>query len=137
MISSRVFASALRAQAPALQVVKARPAARIFQQTRGLKNTPKLREPVPKEEHSAHTISQRIRTLRKIPPELIPIGTFCLNHFFHSETNNSQVSSLRNVAIGFAGYSLIRKLFTDGTLRLYRSRGHNQASSPSDTKPSH
>lgn len=47
MISSRVFASALRAQAPALQVVKARPAARIFQQTRGLKNTPKLREPVP------------------------------------------------------------------------------------------
>lgn len=47
MISSRVFASALRAQAPALQAVKARPAARIFQQTRGLKNTPKLREPVP------------------------------------------------------------------------------------------
>ncbi|THY10258.1 hypothetical protein D6D01_09347 [Aureobasidium pullulans] len=95
MISSRVFASALRAQAPALQAVKARPAARIFQQTRGLKNTPKLREPVPKEEHSAHTISQRIRTLRKIPPELIPIGTFCLDHFSHSETNNSQVSSLR------------------------------------------
>ncbi|THW86443.1 hypothetical protein D6C90_10252 [Aureobasidium pullulans] len=108
MISSRVFASALRAQAPALQAVKARPAARIFQQTRGLKNTPKLREPVP-----------RIRTLRKIPPELIPIGVVLA------------------VAIGFAGYSLIRKLFTDGTLRLYRSRGHNQASSPSDTKPSH
>ncbi|KAG9518246.1 hypothetical protein KCU99_g1596, partial [Aureobasidium melanogenum] len=119
MISSRVFASALRAQAPALQAVKARPAARIFQQTRGFKNTPKFREPIPKEEHSAHTISQRIRTLKKIPPELIPIGIVLA------------------VAISFAAYSLIRKLFTDGTLRLYRSRGHNQASSPSDTKPSH
>jgi hypothetical protein len=47
MISSRVFASALRAQAPALQAVKARPAARIFQQSRGFKNTTKLREPIP------------------------------------------------------------------------------------------
>ncbi|CAD0084303.1 unnamed protein product, partial [Aureobasidium vineae] len=124
MISSRVFASALRAQAPALQAVKARPAARIFQQTRGFKNTPKFREPVPDTALTtihivAHTISQRIRTLKKIPPELIPIGIVLA------------------VAIGFAAYSLFRKLFTDGTLRLYRSRGHNQASSPSDTKPSH
>jgi hypothetical protein len=47
MISSRVVASALRAQAPALQAVKARPAARIFQQSRGFKNTTKLREPIP------------------------------------------------------------------------------------------
>ncbi|KAI4803575.1 hypothetical protein E4T44_10727 [Aureobasidium sp. EXF-8845] len=115
MISSRVFTSALRVQAPALQAVKARPAARIFQQSRGFKNTTKLREPIPKEEHSAHTISQRLRTLKKIPPELIPIGIVLA------------------VAIGFAAYSLIRKLFTDGTLRLNRSRGHNQAAS----KPSH
>ncbi|KAI4817318.1 hypothetical protein E4T44_10522 [Aureobasidium sp. EXF-8845] len=104
MISSRVFASALRAQAPALQAVKARPAARIFQQSRGFKNTTKLREPIP-----------RLRTLKKIPPELIPIGVVLA------------------VAITFAAYSLIRKLFTDGTLRLNRSRGHNQAAS----KPSH
>lgn len=27
---------------------------------------------------AAHTISQRIRTLKKIPPELIPLGTFPL-----------------------------------------------------------
>jgi hypothetical protein len=47
MISSRVVASALRAQAPALQAVKTRPAARIFQQSRGFKNTTKLREPIP------------------------------------------------------------------------------------------
>jgi hypothetical protein len=47
MISSRIVATALRAQAPALQAVKTRPAARIFQQTRGFKNSTKLREPIP------------------------------------------------------------------------------------------
>ncbi|QDS73679.1 hypothetical protein FKW77_002882 [Venturia effusa] len=36
--------------------------------------TRRAMRPVPKEEHSAHTISQRIRTLKKIPPELIPLG---------------------------------------------------------------
>ncbi|KAF2762125.1 hypothetical protein EJ05DRAFT_197847 [Pseudovirgaria hyperparasitica] len=36
--------------------------------------SPRMMRPVPKEEHSAHTISQRIRTLKKIPPELIPLG---------------------------------------------------------------
>lgn len=51
MLSSRIVASALRAQAPALQAVKARPAARIFQQTRGFKNTPKFREPIPVRPH--------------------------------------------------------------------------------------
>ncbi|EER29113.1 hypothetical protein D8B26_000386 [Coccidioides posadasii str. Silveira] len=30
--------------------------------------------PIPKEEQSAHTISQRLRTLKKIPPELLPLG---------------------------------------------------------------
>jgi len=40
-----------------------------------------------------------------------------------------------SVALGAAGYSLIRKLYTDGTLRLYRTRGHNQASAPEHTKP--
>ncbi|KAK5007058.1 hypothetical protein LTR28_005732 [Elasticomyces elasticus] len=39
------------------------------------------------------------------------------------------------IAIGAAAYSIIRKFYTDGTLRLYRSRGHNQASKPEDTKP--
>jgi hypothetical protein len=29
----------------------------------------------------AHTISQRLRTLKKIPPELIPIGMFYIAHF--------------------------------------------------------
>ncbi|GAB7350238.1 hypothetical protein MBLNU459_g0890t1 [Dothideomycetes sp. NU459] len=108
--------SALRVQ-PAAQVLRSRPAQQIFNQTRGLRTTAKMMKPIPKEEHSAHTISQRLRTLKKIPPELIPLGIVLA------------------VAVGFAGYSLLRKLYTDGTLRLYRSRGHNQASSPEHTKP--
>ncbi|OJI86102.1 hypothetical protein ASPFODRAFT_55346 [Aspergillus luchuensis CBS 106.47] len=56
--------------------------------------------PAPKENHSAHTISQRLRTLKRVPPELIPLGT---------------------VAVGAAIYSSTRKLMTDKTLRLYRN----------------
>ncbi|TKA75748.1 hypothetical protein B0A49_02583 [Cryomyces minteri] len=62
-----------------------------------------------KEEHSAHTISQRIRTLKKIPPELIPLGIVLA------------------VAVGAAFWSLGRKLWVDKSLRLERTRGHNQA----------
>ncbi|KAF1811241.1 hypothetical protein P152DRAFT_459644 [Eremomyces bilateralis CBS 781.70] len=58
--------------------------------------------PVPKEDQSAHTISQRIRTLKKIPPELIPLGVVLA------------------VALGAAGYSLGNKLVSDKTLRLSR-----------------
>lgn len=50
----------------------------------------------------AHTISQRIRTLKKIPPELIPLGVVLF------------------AAIAAAGYSIVRKFYTDRTLRLYR-----------------
>ncbi|KAF2724109.1 hypothetical protein K431DRAFT_301225 [Polychaeton citri CBS 116435] len=67
-----------------------------------LQATPKRMMPVPKEEHSAHTISQRIRTLKKIPMELIPLGVVLA------------------VAVGAAVYSLGNKLVTDRTLRLYR-----------------
>ncbi|PNS16692.1 hypothetical protein CAC42_4656 [Sphaceloma murrayae] len=89
---------------PVMQAFRARPAAKIAQQTRGIKfqGTPRMMRPVPREEHSAHTISQRIRTLKKIPPELIPLGV------------------VLGVALFAAGYSVIRKLYTDGTLRLTR-----------------
>ncbi|CZS98615.1 uncharacterized protein RAG0_07270 [Rhynchosporium agropyri] len=56
----------------------------------------------PSEEHRAHTITQRLRTLRKIPPELIPLGIVV------------------GVAVGFAGYSIVRKLFVDKQMRLSR-----------------
>ncbi|CRL22124.1 unnamed protein product [Penicillium camemberti] len=32
--------------------------------------------PTPKEQQSAHTISQRLRQLKRVPPELLPIGMF-------------------------------------------------------------
>ncbi|KAL4935025.1 hypothetical protein BDV06DRAFT_217730 [Aspergillus oleicola] len=57
--------------------------------------------PAPKEAHSAHTISQRLRQLKKIPPELLPLGT---------------------VAVGAAIYSSTKKLMTDKTLRLLPNR---------------
>jgi len=57
---------------------------------------------MPKEEQSAHTISQRLRNLRKIPPELIPLGIVV------------------GIAVGFAGYSLVRKLIVDKQMRLSR-----------------
>ncbi|KAK0626089.1 hypothetical protein B0T14DRAFT_509127 [Immersiella caudata] len=64
--------------------------------------TARLMRPVPKEEQSAHTVSQRLRRLRKIPPELIPLG----------------------VVVGFAicaaGYSSMRHFFVDKTIRLKR-----------------
>ncbi|KAF2741080.1 hypothetical protein EJ04DRAFT_481429 [Polyplosphaeria fusca] len=55
--------------------------------------------PVPKNEHAAHGISHRLRQLKKMPAELIP---------------------LCNVALGAAVFSIIRKFMTDKTLRLKR-----------------
>ncbi|BCS26518.1 uncharacterized protein APUU_51229A [Aspergillus puulaauensis] len=60
--------------------------------------------PTPKEGQSAHTISQRLRTLKKIPPELLPLGL------------------VLGVAIGAAIYSSTNKLMTDKTLRLTPNR---------------
>ncbi|KAL4920150.1 hypothetical protein BDW62DRAFT_199238 [Aspergillus aurantiobrunneus] len=60
--------------------------------------------PTPKEGQSAHTISQRLRTLKKIPPELIPLGV------------------VLGVAVGAAIYSSGNKLMTDKTLRLTPNR---------------
>ncbi|KAJ5460480.1 uncharacterized protein N7458_002032 [Penicillium daleae] len=59
--------------------------------------------PIPKEGQSAHTISQRLRMIKKCPPELIPLGI------------------VLGVAIGAAIYSSTKKLMTDKTLRLYRN----------------
>ncbi|KAF2804058.1 uncharacterized protein BDZ99DRAFT_426300 [Mytilinidion resinicola] len=67
--------------------------------------TARMMRPVPKEEHSAHTISQRIRQLKKVPPELIPLGIVLA------------------VAIFAAGFSSVRKFYTDKTLRLSRQHG--------------
>ncbi|PGH23520.1 hypothetical protein AJ80_02474 [Polytolypa hystricis UAMH7299] len=68
----------------------------------GLRSSRPLFEPLPKERQSAHTISQRLRTLKRIPPELIPLGI------------------VLGVALGAAIYSSYRKITTDKTLRLAR-----------------
>ncbi|EGD87270.1 hypothetical protein TMEN_6547 [Trichophyton mentagrophytes] len=70
----------------------------------GFRSARPLFEPIPKEQQSAHTISQRLRTLKKIPPELIPLGV------------------VLSVAICAAIYSSGKKLFEDKTLRLSRSK---------------
>ncbi|KAI1189574.1 hypothetical protein F5B17DRAFT_391048 [Nemania serpens] len=71
--------------------------------TRALRMMPTKRMMrLPKEDQSAHTISQRLRKLRQIPAELIPLG----------------------VVVGFAvmaaAYSSIRKFYVDKNLRLAR-----------------
>ncbi|KAM5429705.1 hypothetical protein McanMca71_006165 [Microsporum canis] len=70
----------------------------------GFRSSRPLLGPIPKEQQSAHTISQRLRTLKKIPPELIPLGV------------------VLSVAIGAAIYSSGKKLLSDKTLRLTRSK---------------
>ncbi|KIN02508.1 hypothetical protein OIDMADRAFT_18355 [Oidiodendron maius Zn] len=71
-------------------------AVRMFQPTR------RMMFPVPKEDQSAHTISQRLRTLKRIPPELIPLGFVVA------------------VAVGAAVYSMGNKLVSDKQMRLTR-----------------
>ncbi|KAH9883941.1 hypothetical protein F4778DRAFT_764621 [Xylariomycetidae sp. FL2044] len=72
--------------------------------TRAMRMMPtrRMMRPIPKEEQSAHTVSQRLRKLRSIPAELIPLG----------------------VVVGFAvfaaAYSSGRKFFVDKNLRLSR-----------------
>ncbi|KAL1646541.1 hypothetical protein SLS58_003127 [Diplodia intermedia] len=58
----------LRARPAVDLLVKARPAARMFHQS------PKMRS-MPKDPHSAHTVSQRIRQgVKAIPVEIYPLG---------------------------------------------------------------
>ncbi|KAK5116094.1 hypothetical protein LTR85_009376 [Meristemomyces frigidus] len=103
MQSTRMAATMLRAQ-PAMTMLRSRatPMLCVQQATRSFRTTGRTLMPMPKQEQSAHTISQRIRSLKKVPPELIPLGIVLA------------------VAIFAAVYSLARKLYVDGTLRLHR-----------------
>ncbi|QIW97338.1 hypothetical protein AMS68_002856 [Peltaster fructicola] len=106
MQSTRMLGSnMLRASQPLMRQRAAmqflRPQQSIMRTLR-MQASPVLRSPVPKEEHAAHTISQRLRQLKKVPVELWPLFVVLA------------------VAIVAAGYSLARKLYVDRTLRLYR-----------------
>ncbi|KAF1977853.1 hypothetical protein BU23DRAFT_526412 [Bimuria novae-zelandiae CBS 107.79] len=70
-----------------------------------MRQTARMWTPVPKEEHAAHSVSQRLRQLKKIPAELIPLGIVLA------------------IAVGAAIFSLGRKLVVDKTLRLKRQSG--------------
>ncbi|KAF3071272.1 hypothetical protein GL218_00731 [Daldinia childiae] len=86
--------------------------------TRALRMMPTRRMmfPIPKEEQSAHTVSQRLRKLRQIPAELIPLG----------------------VVVGFAifaaSYSSLRKFTVDKNLRLSRQ---NRKEDPAEHAEEH
>ncbi|QPG94573.1 hypothetical protein C2857_006405 [Epichloe festucae Fl1] len=72
------------------------------QALRMFRPTARMMRPIPKEDQAGHTISQRLRKLKQIPAELIPLA----------------------VVVGFAvfaaGYSSVRKFAVDKNLRLSR-----------------
>ncbi|KAF3177282.1 hypothetical protein TWF225_003066 [Orbilia oligospora] len=89
----------------ATQALRMRPTAMLrMQQTRNvaMRQSPILRMAVPKEEQSGHTITQRLRRIKDVPVELIPLAVVI------------------GAAIAAAGYSMVNKLMTDKTLRLSR-----------------
>ncbi|EGX48015.1 hypothetical protein AOL_s00081g342 [Orbilia oligospora ATCC 24927] len=89
----------------ATQALRMRPTAMLrMQQTRtvAMRQSPILRMAVPKEEQSGHTITQRLRRIKDVPVELIPLAVVI------------------GAAIVAAGYSMVNKLMTDKTLRLSR-----------------
>lgn len=67
-----------------------------------VRQTLPLRRPVPKEEHGAHTASQRLRQLKNIPTEIWPLIV------------------VLGIAVAAAAFSITRKLWVDKTLRLKR-----------------
>ncbi|KAK5045885.1 hypothetical protein LTR84_008671 [Exophiala bonariae] len=74
----------------------------VLRQARPFHNTRAMFR-VKEEEQSAHTITQRIRSLKKIPPELLPLGVVIA------------------FALFAATFAMGRKLFTDKTLRLHKN----------------
>ncbi|KAF4983756.1 hypothetical protein FZEAL_908 [Fusarium zealandicum] len=69
---------------------------------RMFRQTPRMLRPVPKEDQAGHTISQRLRKLKQIPPELYPLAIVV------------------GFALGAATYSISRKFVVDKNLRLSR-----------------
>ncbi|KAM0427313.1 hypothetical protein ACHAPT_007748 [Fusarium lateritium] len=68
---------------------------------RMFRQTPRMLRPVP-EDQAGHTISQRLRKLKQIPPELYPLAVVV------------------GFALGAATYSISRKFIVDKNLRLSR-----------------
>ncbi|KAK1836146.1 hypothetical protein QBC39DRAFT_338902 [Podospora conica] len=86
---------------------------------RAFRPTARRLSPVPKEEQAAHTVSQRLRRLRKIPPELIPLGVVVA------------------FAVSAACYSSMRHFFVDKTIRLKRQNRAAEAHGASHGEGEH
>jgi len=85
------------------RVMAARPSGQLQQQLRQIRMQPtRALRRTHEDEHRAHTISQRIRQIKKIPIELVPLGVVLA------------------IAVVAAVYSLSNKLMSDKTLRLSR-----------------
>ncbi|KAF9877761.1 hypothetical protein CkaCkLH20_04896 [Colletotrichum karsti] len=69
---------------------------------RAFRPTMRMRTPVPAEDQVGHTVSQRLRKLKQIPPELFPLGVVV------------------GFALAAAAYSVGRHFMTDGTIRIKR-----------------
>ncbi|KAI1364977.1 hypothetical protein F5Y08DRAFT_197054 [Xylaria arbuscula] len=83
--------------------------------TRALRMRPTMRMMrLPNEDQGAHTVSQRLRKLRQIPAELIPLGVVVL------------------FAVAAAGYSSGRKFFVDKNLRLARQNRQDEPAEHSE-----
>ncbi|CAK7218703.1 hypothetical protein SCUCBS95973_003569 [Sporothrix curviconia] len=86
--------------------------------------TLRMMRPVPKEEQAAHTVTQRLRRLRKIPAELLPLGKVLLSELLVYPTALSGQLTFIGIVVGFAlfaaGYSSVRHFAVDGTIRMKR-----------------
>jgi hypothetical protein len=74
---------------------------------------------------TAHTITQRLRSLKKIPPELVPLGVVIAYVFIPGNgfRVGQMTDALYSFAVFAAAFAMARKLFTDKTLRLSPTRG--------------
>ncbi|CAJ2511004.1 Uu.00g066290.m01.CDS01 [Anthostomella pinea] len=84
--------------------------------TRALRMMPtrRMMRPVPKEDQSAHTVSQRLRKIKDIPAELWPLA------------------AVVGFALFAAGYSTFRKFTVDKNLRLARQNRKDEPAAHDD-----
>lgn len=87
-----------------------------------------------------HTISQRLRRLRKIPPELYPLGSSIDTSPLSAKVTKAH--TCLGVVVGFAvcaaAYSMTRHLMTDKTIRLKRqNRAADQAAAAHGSEEHH
>ncbi|CAI6098427.1 hypothetical protein V2G26_001021 [Clonostachys chloroleuca] len=80
------------------------------------RQAPRMMRPVPKEDQAGHTVSQRLRKLKHIPLELVPLAVVVV------------------FALFAATYSSIRKFVVDKNLRLVRQGAAGREEHSSDEK---